>query len=236
MRKLGLMGLLLAALSALAAGQEAAPPAADDSQAANTMNAMAGAMAMGPHMYMTALRPKQPEDDATSATVLAAARTVMVKYQDYHTALADDFKIFLPDVPQKQYHFTNYANGLLNQSSFDPSRPTSLLYDLLPGGGYKLMGVMYTAPKSFSEDELNQRIPLSVAMWHEHTNFCVAPRGRKTEYFPPSAKFGLIGSISTKEACEAEGGSFRPVVFNWMVHIYPNNKGHEFAMEEEHGH
>ena len=38
---------------------------------------------------------------------------------------------------------------------------------------------MYTAPNSFNEDNLDQRIPLSVAQWHEHVNLCYAARHRK---------------------------------------------------------
>jgi hypothetical protein len=37
-------------------------------------------------------------------------------------------------------------------------------------------------------------------------------------------KFGMAGSISTKEACDAAGGKFVPRVFGWMVHVYPNDK------------
>ncbi len=40
----------------------------------------------------------------------------------------------------------------------------------------------------------------------------------------PHARFGLNGSITTKERCEAAGGKFYPVVFNWMVHVYPFEK------------
>ena len=97
---------------------------------------------------------------------------------DYHVALADGFKIFLPEIPQKMYHFTNYQYGFEAAFSFNPEHPTSLLYEK-HGDDYKLIGVMYTAPKRFGEDELDQRIPLSIAQWHEHVNFCTAPAGRK---------------------------------------------------------
>ncbi len=83
---------------------------------------------------------------------------------------------------------------------------------------------MYTAPKRFTEDDLNQRIPLSIAQWHEHVNFCRAPLGRRWEALAPNPKFGLKGSIVTKEECDANGGEFLPIVFNWMVHLYPLEK------------
>jgi hypothetical protein len=87
--------------------------------------------------------------------------------------------------------------------------------------GYKLVGAMYTARVDATEDEINQRIPLSIAHWHQHINFCKAPEGQKREYFGPNAKFGLLGSITTKEACDAAGGEFHPHLFGWMVHVYP---------------
>ena len=71
------------------------------------------------------------------------------KYQDYKVALAAGFKIFLPDVPQKQYHFTNYRYAWEARNHFDALQPTSLLYEK-DGDGYKLVGVMYTAKKNAS--------------------------------------------------------------------------------------
>jgi hypothetical protein len=73
-----------------------------------------------------------------------------------------------------------------------------------------------------SEDEISERIPLSIARWHLHTNFCKAPPDQKALYFGPQAKYGLLGSITTREDCEAAGGVFHPHIFGWMVHVYPN--------------
>jgi hypothetical protein len=176
---------------------------------------------MAGHMYMTALRSPQPGDQQKADAIVADAKTAMAPYQDYHKALADGYQIFLPNVPQPQYHFTKYAYGLEARSHFDPLKPTSLLYKKTADDGYKLVGAMYTDRVDATEDELNQRIPLSIAHWHQHINFCKAPIGQKAAYFGPDAKFGLLGSITTKEACEAAGGDFHPHLFGWMVHVYP---------------
>lgn len=106
------------------------------------------------------------------------------------------------------------------------------------GDDYKLIGIMYTSPKKASEDDLNKRIPLSVAQWHEHVNFCAPPRDRRQEVRGPHPKFGFAGSIATKEDCDAEGGKFLPVVFNWMVHVYPfeKNPGDIWSVERQHDH
>jgi hypothetical protein len=174
-------------------------------------------------MKMTALRTAQPGDAEKAQKVVEVAHGVMEKYKDYHVALNDGFEIFLPNVPQKQYHFTNYRYGFEAAFNFNPEHPTSLLYEK-NGDGYRLVGLMYTAPKRFTEDDLNERIPLSIAQWHEHVNFCKAPEGRRMEALAPNPKFGLRGSITTQAECDAAGGKFLPIVFNWMVHLYPNEK------------
>lgn len=176
---------------------------------------------MTAHMHMTSLRPAKPGDTEKVDAIVAAAKTAMAPYQDYRKAMADGYVVFLPHIPQPQYHFTNRRNAREAQWHFDPLKPTSLLYKKTADGEYKLVGVMYTDRVDASEDELNQRIPLSVARWHQHVNFCRAPLGKKYESFGPHPKFGPMGSITTKEACEAEGGEFVPHVFGWMVHVYP---------------
>ena len=181
------------------------------------------------HMHMTAMRPQNPEDAARANEVIAQLRSGIEKYKDYHVALNDGYKIFLPNLPQPEYHFTNYKNGFLEAFIFDPSRPTSLLYKKVPGG-FQLVGAMYTMPKRATEDQLNARIPLSVAMWHLHTNLCMPQKGqlRGADW----TKFGLRGSIATQEACDVAGGRFHPVIFGWMVHVYPYEDSQDkvFAM------
>jgi hypothetical protein len=177
-------------------------------------------MDMGPHMKMTSPRKMEPGDQAKADQIVQEARAAVEKYKDYKVALGDGFRIFLPNVPQKQYHFTNYRYAWQARNHFDPSHPTSLLYEK-DGDGYKLIGLMYTAKKDTGEDELNSRVPLSIAQWHAHVNLCMPPRDRRQEALLPNAKFGLRGSIATKEECDAAGGKFYPQVFGWMVHVYP---------------
>ncbi|HLY42171.1 MAG TPA: hypothetical protein VKR52_13235 [Terracidiphilus sp.] len=179
---------------------------------------------MARHMTMTTRRPMKPGDQQKAGAIVAAARTAMAPYQDYRKALADGYRIFLPNIPQPLYHFTNYANAREAAQHFDPLRPTSLLYTKTADGGYTLIGAMYTDRVAAGESELDDRIPLSVARWHQHTNFCKAPFGDWAGYFGPDAKFGLLGSINTREACDAAGGTFIPHVFGWMVHVYPYEK------------
>ena len=177
---------------------------------------------MADHMHLTELQTAKPGDQAKADAVAAAAKAAMEPYKDFHKALADGYEIFLPNVPQAIYHFTKLDNGREAWSHFDASKPTSLLYKKT-ADGYTLVGAMYTDRVDAPEAELNERIPLSVARWHQHVNFCKAPAGAdfKTAYLGPDAKFGLMGSIHTQEACDAAGGTFRPHLFGWMVHVYP---------------
>lgn len=198
-----------------------------------------GGMAhMAGHMFLSALRPAQPGDRQKADAIVAAAREAMEPYRDYHKALADGYRIFLPNIPQPLYHFTNYENGRDAATHFDPLKPTSLLYKKTADGGYKLIGVMYTDRLGATQDELNERIPLSIARWHQHVNFCKAPPGQWTGYFGPNAKFGLMGSITTKDACDAAGGVFIPHVLGWMVHVYPYESDPKdvWSIDDDHGH
>ncbi len=193
---------------------------------------------MASHMYITALRSPTTADQEKAAAIVAQAKTAMAPYQDYRKALADGFKIFLANVPQPQYHFTNYKAAVAATWHFDPLKPTSLLYKKT-ADGYTLVGAMYTARVDATEEQINERIPLSVARWHQHINFCRAPLGERAGYFGPDAKFGLQGSIITEGACAAAGGRFYPHVLGWMVHVYPYEtepKNVWSTNDDDHGH
>jgi hypothetical protein len=173
---------------------------------------------MGPHMKMSAKRPSTPEDWSKADEVVTELREGIEKYKDYRVAIADGFEPFLPNLPQPMYHFTSARNGFLESFTFDASRPTSLLYKKT-AGGYELIGAMYTMPVRATEEELNERIPLSIAQWHLHTNLCI-PKAGGVQH-ADFTKFGLMGSITTKASCDANGGRFYPILFGWMVHVYP---------------
>lgn len=200
------------------------------------------------HMKMTELRPVQPGDKRRANEIVAAARAAAEPYRDYHKAFEDGYSIFHPEIPQQVYHFTDNAHALYNTMHFNPSHPTSLLYvrtkPAHPGDkpGYKLIGVMYTAPFRFTPDELNARIPLSIARWHLHTNLCLPPEDEvhdRAAIAKADPKFGLQGSITTQDACDAAGGTFISHLFGWMVHVYPFEtdpaKIWAAGMDDEHG-
>ena len=176
-------------------------------------------MKMSAHMFMTDLRPHQSADDQRAAQIVDTVRKAIAKYRDYKLALADGFRIFMPSLPQPVYHFTNYGYGYQAEFHFNPEQPTSLLYKKT-SDGYELIGAMYTAPKNSTEDQLDARVPLSVARWHKHVNLCLPQKGTPVQEVNWQ-KFGAEGSIATQDACEQAAGRWLPQVFNWMVHVYP---------------
>lgn len=170
------------------------------------------------HMKLTSSRPQTAEDRARADELVKTLRGAIERYKDYRVAIGDGYQPFLPNILQPQYHFTNYWHGFLEAFAFDPARPTSLLYKKTKDG-YQLIGAMYTMPKSTTEDQLNERVPLSVGTWHLHVNLCMPPKGQGARV--NWTKFGLAGSIATKDACDEAGGRFMPSIFGWMVHVYP---------------
>src|SRR5258708_39487 len=204
----------------------------DMSNMGPSMEAMAG------HVLITPLRPKQPGDEEKAKAVVAKAKAMMERYKDYRKALADGYVIANPKLKQPQYHFMNKANIQEADVYFDPAKPSALLYRQTPMLEYKLEGAMYTANPQATEDELNQSIPISIARWHRHVNYCQAPADRVKEYFGAHPKFGMFGSINTKDACEAARGTFQPFFFTWMLHVFPyeNDFKEVFSMNDDVAH
>ena len=174
------------------------------------------------HMEMTPVRPLAPGDSARAAAVAAELRTAIARYRDTATAVADGYRMFAPQIKnQKVYHFSSNWMGIQEAFRFDPSKPTSLLYKKRPNGAFELVGAMYVAPKRFTLEQLDARVPLSVARWHKHVNWCLPPRGQPERWLERKdghALFGPESPIVTKADCDSAGGTFRDSIFGWMVH------------------
>ena len=193
-----------------------------DPAAAGGATAMGGPIVQTAHLKLTAMRAPNARDSARGADVLRGMREGIDEYRDYRRAIEDGYRIFLPNVPMKVYHFTNYRRAMWEGRSFDARKPSSLLYERRPEGGYTLVGAMYVARKDATPDELHARVPLSLAHWHAHVNICVPvrqARARWREVVNGRMKFGPAGAISTKEECDAEKARFLPQIFGWMVHV-----------------
>ncbi len=228
-----------AALCVVAAGCDARTSAQDHHHPppagaeANTT----GYADMGAHMRVTVKPSVRAGDRERAERIVKEARRVVEKYKDHRRAVEDGYKPFLPHLPLPEHHFTNYWFGFKAGLTFDLETPTSLLY-VKEGARYRVSGVMFTAPASASLEELDRRVPLSLAQWHLHTSLCLPPEGRGIEMLRKNARFGFEGSIATREECEAAGGRFFPRLFGWMVHVYPGEKRLEdaFRMPAHHDH
>jgi len=194
---------------------------------AGVQNAMSHAMpGMSLHMTMTPPRPPAPGDSARANAIVTQLRAAIARYRDVNVALADGFTPFLPNVRQHVYHFTRRSNAIKAAFTFDAARPTSLLYEKT-AGGYRLVGAMYTAPYRSSLADLDARVPLSIYPWHLHTNLCIPPRdqpARRRDRTNGTPLFGPKGSITTRAACDAAGGTFLPHLFGWMVHVMTDGR------------
>jgi hypothetical protein len=175
------------------------------------------------HMQMTVRQPQQPGDRARADAIVAAAKRVMAEYPTVDAAEAAGFSKFLPKIPLPIEHYTSRKYALEAWfGHFDPMHPTSLIFQRT-GTTLKLVGVMYTASNAADRGELDQRVPLSFGTWHRHVDYCRAPKGTPiADLLRPDAQFGLQGSIETADACAKAGGTFVPLVFGWMVHVWPN--------------
>jgi hypothetical protein len=174
------------------------------------------------HMETTPVRRPAPGDSDRAAAVAAELRRAIEKYRDTATAVADGYRMFAPQIKnQKVYHFTRGWSAVQEAFRFDPAKPTSLLYVRGADGKLALVGGMYTAPKRFSLDKLDERVPLSVARWHKHVNWCVPPHGQAARWLERTngqPVFGPESPIATKPACDAVGGVFHESLLGWMVH------------------
>ncbi len=217
-----LASLALVPALAVAQSHDHSHGGSSDPAAAGGVAAMGGPIVQTAHLKLTTTRVPNARDSARGAEVLRGMREGIEEYRDYRKAIDDGYRIFLPNVPMKVYHFTNYRRAIWEGRSFDPRKPSSLLYERRAGGGYTLVGAMYVARKDATPDELNARVPLSVAQWHAHVNICVPTRrdrDRWRETVNGQMKFGPTGAITTKAECERENARFIPQLFGWMAHV-----------------
>jgi hypothetical protein len=161
-------------------------------------------------------------DSARAARIAAALRVALAKYADTTVAVADGYRMFLPGLKaQRVFHFTSNWRAIQESFRFDPTRPTSLLYKTDSTGKLVLVGAMYTAPKRFGHARLDARVPLSIARWHKHVNWCIPKRTEKARWMESrdgAPVFGPESPIASREACDAVGGRFQESMLGWMLH------------------
>ena len=247
---LGFIALLLAArhakhaLAQAAGGQQSSGATDSARMAGMADHAMSGSMDenMLKHMELSPTRPATHDDSVRAMKLAGELQRAIAKYADTAAAVADGYRMFLPNVKQqKVYHFTNYRRAFMEALRFDPSKPTSILYSRGSDGKLQLVGAMYTMPKNASLDRLNDRVPLGVARWHKHVNWCLPKKGQEARFLETKngqPVFGPASPIATKSECDAVGGVFHPNLFGWMIHANVV-EGHDLASiwgDEHHEH
>ncbi|GAC1406798.1 MAG: hypothetical protein NVSMB64_12900 [Candidatus Velthaea sp.] len=183
--------------------------------ASEQMPAMTGGSMMH-HMALTQTRPVQPGDRERADAIVSEARAAMKQRPDVRAAEAAGFTKFAPGIELPIEHYTNYAYAREAWNGhFNPDHPTSMIFER-HGDALSLIGVMYTAAAGIPEQQLDTMVPLSVARWHRHVDFCLPPPGVRGD-----ARFGLGGSIDSRAECAAAHGRWQPQLFGWMVHVWP---------------
>jgi hypothetical protein len=149
------------------------------------------------------------------------SRAALSRYADVAVAEHEGYVKFLPWLEdQDVYHYNSVQNVFSSISAFDATKPSSLLYRKVDGK-LVLIGAMYTAMPGSTLDQLDARLPLGVAHWHEHVNFC----GPQPETVRDSKVVDGIAvarwlAITSRAECTAAGGRFVPRLFGWMAHVY----------------
>jgi carboxymethylenebutenolidase len=200
----------------------------DHGAAAAAIDAM-DAMAVDPrpdteaHLRWNPAQAATAEDSTRADLLLIAMRAALLKYADVRVARGDGF-IELPGRAKTHamHHLSNWAWARAEARRFDPAKPASLLYREKADGTLALVGAMYTAPASATPAELDRRVPVGVAHWHQHADWCTPPTGSAAQWLATQNGLPLYGPrspITTRGACEATGGAFYPRVYGWMVHV-----------------
>ncbi len=223
-RRLALSLVCLATLPGAMPAQGGSPPANPGAAEAATrqMSHHGHDSETNPHLRLSTARSRTVQDSARGRELVATIRRELAKYRDVKVAMADGYEQFLPNVVLPVYHFTNKRHGFEAAFSFDAATPTSLLYQKNSDGSFALTGVMYTAPAILGEDRLDRRIPLGLARWHQHINWCLPKQGEESRWRETRAGKPLFGPeslIASAEECAAVRGRFIPRLFGWMVHI-----------------
>ena len=105
------------------------------------------------HMELSPARTPTHADSVRATAVAADLKRAIAKYAGHRRAIADGYKMFLPNVKEQHvYHFTNNRHALGAVFRFDATKPTSVLYKRGDDGTLHLVGAMYTMPKNASLD------------------------------------------------------------------------------------
>ena len=163
------------------------------------------------HMSFTPPRAGTPADSAKALAVVHTLRAAIAQYPTLAAAESAGYRSRLPDAMEQRRRMLHVARpkSRPGTAGFDPASPQALLYRRDESGRFRLAGAMFVAPEGATEEDLDARIPLSVARWHQHLDVCRGPKGEMKRRYRQA---------TTASACDAAGGRFRSES-RYMVHV-----------------
>lgn len=173
------------------------------------------------HMRMIPRRRPTASDSSRSADIVARTRAALARFTDVAVAEREGYVKFLPWLEdQAVFHYNNIQNAMASGSGIELAKPSSLIYRKDAGGKLRLIGAMYTAPATATPEELDARLPLGFAHWHQHVGLC-GPSVRDFKTMPPIDVNTMTKwlAIEDRQACNDAGGMFIPHLFGWMAHV-----------------
>ena len=179
-------------------------------------HAMSGPMDenMMKHMELTPVRAATHGDTVRAMHWPAELKQAIAKYADTAAAVADGYKMFLPNVKQqKVYHFTNYGRAFMEAFRFDPAKPTSILYSR---GARRQAQARRRDVHDAEEREprpAERPGPARRRAMAQARELVSAEEGSESRYLEPERTpvFGPESPIATKAECDAVDGDFHRI-------------------------
>jgi hypothetical protein len=171
------------------------------------------------HMQMTPLRSPNRTDSVRIVALADSIRRAIDKYRDVRVARVAGYQPLVPDREFREKHFSRW-NGAARRLTFQIDNPASLLYRKDSSSRFVLVGAMYVVPGDYTEAALDSLVPLSIARWHKHINWCIPQLNHQEDWTRRSNGdliFGVFG-VDDRKSCEAAGGVFKPDLAGWMIH------------------
>jgi hypothetical protein len=159
------------------------------------------------------LLPLFPEGTVTLEDMPALRDQIMrvhevaLKYPTTEAAEAAGYRNTTSDVPFMGMHYLNF--DMVRKGTFEPDRPTGLLFSKVDDGPPTLVGVWFLLLPGVGGNTREQQ-PAGFAsdldMWHAHIGLCLVGTSGASEG-------------ETRESCDAKGGSFTADL-RWMMHVW----------------
>jgi hypothetical protein len=147
------------------------------------------------------------EDIPAMRDQIMRVHAVALKYPTTEAAEAAGYRNTTSDVPFMGMHYLNF--DMVRKGTFEPDRPTGLLFSKVDDGPPKLVGVWFLLLPGVGGNTREQQ-PAGFAgdldMWHAHIGLCLVGTSGASEG-------------ETRESCAEKGGNFTADL-RWMMHVW----------------